>query len=223
MSGCTPRSLVERAIRARGGPLHGLVRQVEADVQVGFPGHWEWETAFLLPDRYAWTIYTAGEPDHYLYDGHVVRTFVGAGPVTKDASEAAALRTHARFTAVVLLDALRLPGVSVQQEPAPGPEAPAVARVTLADDGSQYRLAFDAGGLLVAATGPLDLSPFGRGEVEAYFGDFQRVGGLLLPFRTDYVFRGASLVSERVVAACPDPPALDEQSFRVPSAVPGCP
>src|SRR5262245_24062168 len=71
--GCAPRPLLERAIRARGGPLGSLVRQVDAEVYAAFPGTWQWRTAFMLPDRYAWTVFTTGEPMHYLFDGQVVR------------------------------------------------------------------------------------------------------------------------------------------------------
>src|SRR5262245_6781583 len=56
LAACAPRPLVERAIRARGGPLESVIRDVEADVRVGFPGTWRWQTAFMVPDRYAWTI-----------------------------------------------------------------------------------------------------------------------------------------------------------------------
>src|SRR5262245_29026400 len=76
-SACTSRPLVARAIHARGGPLRGIVREVEADVYAGFPGTWRWRTAFLLPTSYAWSIYTAGAPDHYLFDGGAARAFVG--------------------------------------------------------------------------------------------------------------------------------------------------
>lgn len=208
-------------IAARGGPLRGLVRQVDADVYTQFAGPWQWRTTFMVPDRYAWTIETAGVPNHYLFDGRAVRAFVGDGQVAEDVSRAAALRTHARFTAVTLLDALRLPGVLVGEAPA-GPDASTVVRVTLADDASQYRLAFDERGLLVAASGPVDFAPFGKGELEARFGDFRRVQGLLLPFATEYRLGGAPFAAERVRVACPDPPGLDDASFREPEALPRC-
>jgi hypothetical protein len=164
LTGCASRSLVTRAIRARGGSVESFVRESEARVHVGFPGDWSWRTAFLFPDRYAWRIFTAGEPDDYLFDGTVARAFVAGRQVAEEAGVTSALRTHARFVAVTNLDALLLPGVQVA--PLPGAELPPGAvegiAVVLADDGSQYRLAFDARTLLVQAEGPLALPPVGR-------------------------------------------------------------
>src|SRR5690349_12141085 len=106
-SGCVPRSLLERAIAARGGPLRTLVRRVEADVRIGFPGRWEARTVLLVPDRYALTIETATEADHYLFDGATMRAFIGDAPVAVERNRASALASQARFAAVVNLDALR--------------------------------------------------------------------------------------------------------------------
>ena len=99
--GCAPRPLVERAIRARGGPLATLVREIESDVYAGFPGTWRSRTTFMFPDHYAWTVETAAEATHYLFDGHAVRGFVGGREVSVDAGPGAPLRTQARFFSVV--------------------------------------------------------------------------------------------------------------------------
>jgi hypothetical protein len=223
--GCAPRPLVARAIRARGGPLSGLVRDVEARVHTGFPGTWQWRTAFLVPDRYAWTIHTRGEPDHYLYDGRTLRAFVGGRLVAVDAGSVVALRTHARFTAVVNLDALLLPGVHVQPlaPDALPPGAVAGLDVRFADDGSAYRLAFDGRDLLVRVEGPLALPPLARGTAVARFAEFRRAGGFVLPHATAWVLDGQPLADERALAVCPDPPGLAPEAFRDPAGLPGCP
>jgi len=224
-AGCAPRPLLARAIRARGGPLHGLVEEIEARVHVGAPGTWQWQRAFLFPDRYAWVITTATEPDAYLFDGSVVRAYIGTRAVSVDRNPAAPLRSHARWTAVVNLDALALPGVAVA--PLASSELPAGAReglaVVFADDGARYRLAFDERTLLVAAAGPLDLSPITSGDVTARFADFRRAGGLLLPFETTYARADTPLAEEHVRAACPDPPGLGPEAFVAPDRLPRCP
>jgi hypothetical protein len=217
--------LLARAIHARGGPLYGLVEEIEARVHVGAPGAWQWQRAFLLPDRYAWVITTATEPDAYLFDGSAVRAYIGTRAVSVDRSPGAPLRSHARWTAVVNLDALALPGVAVA--PLAPSELPAGAReglaVVWADDGARYRLAFDERTLLIAAAGPLDLSPIASGDVTARFADFRRTGGLLLPFETTYARADMPLADERVRAACPNPPGLGSDVFVAPGRLPRCP
>ncbi len=223
--GCTPRPLLERAIRARGGSLQTLVRQGETRVHQGIPGTWQWRTAFLGPDRFAVTIVTADEPYHYLFDGRVVRAFIGDRAVSADPDRAAPLRTEVRFTAVVNLDVLRLPGYRVvplaAAELLPG-ATEGLAAVSL-EDGARYRLGFDDRGLLAWATGTLDLRPVGRGEVIARFGDFRRVKGLVLPFRTTYAFGDTALAEEEALAVCPNLPGDAEAWFQAPRAVPECP
>lgn len=218
-AGCLPRPFVERAIRARGGALDTLVREVESDVHAAFPGTWRWRTAFMAPDRYAWTIFTAGEPNHFLFDGVVVRGFIGSREVSVDRAPDAPLRSHARFTAIAQLDALRLPGVHVQ--PLADGELPAgvVAglAVALADDGARYRLGFDREMLLVWVEGPIRLLPLGEGTLTARFGDFRRTGGFLLPFATSYTFGGAALAEERALAVCPNDPRVTIEAFRTPA------
>jgi hypothetical protein len=223
-AGCRPRPLVERAIRARGGALASLARDVEAEVLQGFPGTWRWRTAFMTPDRYAWTIFTAAEPHHYLFDGEAVRAFIGDRAVSADASPGAPLRSHARFTAVANLDALRLPGVQVASL-APAelpPGAVAGLAVVLPDGGAVYRLGFDERTLVVWASGPVRLPPAGDGELIAHFGDFRRTEHLLLPFHTTYAFRGGRLAEERALAVCPNQPGLRSEGFQAPGRLPAC-
>lgn len=223
-AGCTPRPLVERAIRARGGPLDVLVRQGEATVRRGFPGRWQWRTVYLLPDHYALTVRGAQESFHYLLDGTVVRAFAGDRLVSRDAGSAAPLITHAHFTAVVNLDALRLPGYRVA--PLPAAELEGGVRegvaVVIPDTGARYRLGFDEHDLLVWATGPLDLAPLGRGEVTARYGDFRRVGGLLLPFKTSYALAGVPVIDEQALAVCPNLLGITAAAFQSPGRLPAC-
>lgn len=223
-AGCAPSALPGRAIRARGGPLAGLVREVEADVHLAFPGRWRWRAVFLVPDRYAWTIYTSGEADHYLLDGRTTRAFVGEGPVATVSGQDSALRTHARFTAVMNLDALRVPGVRIT--PLAASDLPAGARAGIEavfiDDATRYRLAFDARDLLVELTGPLAMPPLGAGTVTARFTDFRPTGRFVLPWRTVYTFGDQPLAEERVLAACPDPPGLAPADFATPARLPSC-
>jgi hypothetical protein len=225
LGACAPREPVALAIRARGGPLAGIVREVEADVRAGAPGTWRWRTVFRAPDHYAWKIYTADEPNDVLFDGADVRTWVAGRLVASEAGATAAFRTHARFTAVMNLDALQLPGVAVA--PLPPSAVPAGAASGLvavfADDGSRYRLGFDAAMRLVALEGPLSLPPIGSGRLEARFADFRQVGRWVLPYTTEYRLAGTALAAERTLVACPDPPGLAEADFATPATLPGCP
>jgi hypothetical protein len=223
-SGCTPRPLVERAIRARGGPLSGLVIRANALVHTSAPETWEYRRAFLAPDHYAWTIVTLTEPIHFLFDGMTVRTFIGEADVSNDGSPYAPLRTHARWTALVNLDALTGPGVTVTALPREAlPAGVHEGLEAVFADGARFRLGFDDRTLLIWAQGPLDLSPLAAGEVSARFGDYRRTGALLLPFSTTYALGPLPLADETVLAACVDPPALTAASFTDPAALPTCP
>jgi len=224
LAGCAPRPLLDRAIRARGGPLHGMVIRAEAQVHAGAPGRWEWTRAFLAPDRYAWKIMTAADPHYHLYDGTTARSFIGAAEVSSDASPSAPLRSHARWTAVTNLDALRAPGVALAALPATElPSGAAEGLVATLPDGTRYRLAFDARTLLVWAQGPLDFSPVGKGDAIARFGDHRRAGRLLLPFTTSYALGDVRLADETARAICVDPSNLTPESFSNPAELPECP
>jgi hypothetical protein len=219
---CTPRPLLERAIHARGGPLRSFVRASEVDVEAMFPGAWQWRMAYLAPDRYAWSIVTTGGVDHYLFDGQVVRTFVGGRLVASDAGPESPLRTQARFIATTNLDLDA--GASVVTLPATELPSGVAAGllVVLAGDGSRYRRGFDDRALLVWAIGPFEVPQIGRGELTARYDDFRRVGGLLLPFRIQYELGGRPLAVERVARLCPDDPALVPASFESPARLPSC-
>jgi hypothetical protein len=223
LGSCARGPLLERAIRARGGPLHGLVLCAEAKVHEVLPGTWQYTRTLLVPDFYAWTIETAAEPEYELFDGRTVRSFVGPQEVGTDTTPTAPLRSHARWTAVVNLDALRAPGVtltalSAAQLP---PGVREGVRATFAD-GAVYRLGFDERTLLVWAAGPLDLSPLGRGEATVRFADYRRTGGLLLAFAASYALDGVALADETVLTACVDPPGLTPASFTDPRLLPPC-
>ncbi|MFN8543673.1 MAG: hypothetical protein U0807_05645 [Candidatus Binatia bacterium] len=223
--GCAPRPLIVQAVRARGGPLHSLVREVDAQVHAGFAlGSWEWRTAFMVPDQYAWTIATYAEPNHYLFDGTTMRSFMGVREVAAEAEQAAPLRSHARFTAVVNLDALLLPGVQLAPLAAASlpPGLAMGLEAVFADDGARYRLGFDAGGLLAWASGPLVVPPFGLREATVRFGEFRPTGRWTLPYSAAYSFGGEPLADEHVRAACPDDPRLSADAFRRPGLVPPC-
>ena len=224
LAGCAPRPLLARAIRARGGPLDGVVREVEARVLRGVPGIWTWRTVFAVPDRYAWTIYTAAEPNHLLFDGTTARTFAGGQLVASEAGTTAVLRTHARFTAAMNLDALLLPGV--QTAPLTAAELPAGAVSGLvavyADDGSRYRLGFDARDLVVVCEGPIALPPVAAGRLEARPSDYRRERRWLLPHATAYALDGAPLAAETARAVCPAPGVLGPDAFRDPAGLPTC-
>jgi hypothetical protein len=220
---CAPLPLVPQAIRARGGALTSLVREVEVEVHREFRDTWRWQTAFLVPDRYAWTIVTAGAPDRYLFDGRVVRAFVDDREVSDDRSRAAPLRTHARFTAVTNLDALLLPGIRVTSlAPAELPAGvTAGLAATFLDDGSRYLIGVDDRSLVVWAAGPVSFAPFEGGSVTARFTDFRAAGRWLLPYRTAYALDGRPLADEQVLAACAGA-SLTAEMFQRPGLIPGC-
>jgi hypothetical protein len=223
-AGCAPRSTLERAVRARGGGLTSFVRASDVDVAAEFPGAWQWRMAFLAPDRYAWSIVTAAGVDHYLFDGRVMRAFIGGRQVAADAARTAPLRTQVRFIAVTSLDPGTLAGATVT--PLAPSELPAGVvdglAVVLPDDGTRYRLGFDERGLLAWATGPFDVPPVGRGDLSARYRDYRRVRGLLLPFEIAYQLDGRALAVERVVGMCPNDPALTPASFESPERLPAC-
>lgn len=203
--------------------MAGFVTNVEDTVHAGVPGTWQCTRAFLVPDRFAWKIVTAGDPIYHLFDGTTVRCFIGTAEVSSDTSTCAPLRTHARWTAVIGLDALRAPGVTVTQLPVA--DLPAGVREGLLatfPDGTAYRLGFDDRTLLVWAQGALDFSPFGKGEVTARFADHRRTGTLLLAFSTSYILGTTPLADEKIVAACVDPPDLTPASFTDPTSLPAC-
>ncbi|MEO8602277.1 MAG: hypothetical protein ABI629_06870 [bacterium] len=222
--GCTPRPLLERAIAARGGPLHGVVMTAEARLYRGLPGIWRYTRTFLAPDRYAWQVETSTGTDTHLFDGAATRSFVGSGEVGRDTNPAAPLRTQVRWTAVSLLDRLAAPDV-VLYPLLPG-ELPSGAREGLLatfPDGAAYRLAFDEQVQLVWMRGPLDLSPLANGQAEARFSSTRRTANVLLPMEAQYEIDGYRLADETLLAVCVDPPGLTAASFADVTGLPPCP
>ena len=204
--------------------MTSVVREVESRVHVGFPGAWRWRAVFLVPNRYAVTIYTTAEANHYLFDGTTTAGFIGDRRVSAVVTPDDPVRTQARFVAVSLLDALRLPGVAVAETPssalAPGVAAELTA--VFADDGSRYRLRLDEHGLVVGVEGPVVLEPVGRGRVVATYDDFRRVGGRLFPYRTTWTLNGTLVAEDRTLRLCPDPAGLDTSAFATPARLPEC-
>jgi len=222
-SACAPRALLERAIRARGGALPGLVRDVDATLTAEYPGTWSATETFQRPERFAWTIETFGEPNHYLFDGEAVRAFIGTALVSTDTDPGAPLRTHARFMAVILLDVLGEPGVTV--EDLPKERLPMGTTSGLAcrfPDETEFVLGFDADARLVSVDGPLDLPGAGVVRVQAELSEYVRVAAWSLPTRIRYRMGDRLLIDERARALCPDPPALTIEAFRDPSRLPPC-
>lgn len=217
-------TLLERAIRARGGPLASIVRRVEADVHSGFPGLWTARLAYRTPDRWALTIDTTGAPDSYTWDGEAARTVIGSRIMAVDRSRTAPLRSQARFFAVVYLDALR--SADVELTPLASAELPPGVveglAITWRDDRSRYRLGVDAEDRVVWVRGPVQLPPFGTGELTVRFADFRRAGGVVLPWRAEYYLAGAPVLEERTLSVCLDDPATNDAAFRDPALLPAC-
>lgn len=224
LAGCATQPLLTRARAARGGPVDGIVLNAAARVYTGVPGRWRYTRTYLSPDRYAWRIETAGDPDTYIFDGTVVRSFVGDGETSVDASTGAPLRGHARWTGLSLLDGLDAPGVTVAELATA--EVPDDAREGLQvrfADGATYRLGFDAAARLTSIEGPLDLSPLASGIASARYGDHRSIAGVVLPFRVSY-YAGTQRVADEVIqAACVNPPLLTPASFQNPEQLPTCP
>lgn len=223
--GCAiPRTTLEQAIEARGGPLPGLVRRSEAQVQLGFPGTWRWRTVVAPPDRYAWSVETTGEPTQYLFDGAVARAFVGSALTAEDASPGSAIRSHARFMGVMLLDALRAPGVQVRElSPAERPPGSALGlEAVFADTGDRYVIGLDAARRVTSVEGPVLLPPFERQQVRAVLDDWRRVDGYTIAYHARWLAGGKPLADERTLEACVlqrPPPAA---AFARPDALPDC-
>jgi hypothetical protein len=202
-----------------------LVRESEAVVSLGFPGTWRWRMVIAGPDRYAWTVYTTGEPTHYLFDGAVVRSYVGGALTSEDASPAAPLRSHARFMALTRLGGLDAPGVGVRDLPASHrpPGSARALEAAFADTGDRYVVALDDAGRVRSVEGPVTLPPFGRPVLRATLADYRTVDGTPLPQRTSWTLDGAPLADERTRAACLVSPGVPAAAFRAPATLPACP
>ncbi len=208
-AGCHP--VLARAIEVRGGPLTSFRRIVRAEVYIGFPGTWQFEYAFHLPDFYRWTIHTSDQPDHYSWDGHTMRASVGDTVVGVDSSGAAPLRSHALWNAITNLDFLCTPDANariIPQRPASATEQRLLVRLA---DGSEYRLAFDIQSRLIRASGPIEMAPYGSGLIVAEYYEHRRLGKFLVPTRSRYRFAGRDLSEETTTAFDGNDPAIAEQ------------
>ena len=212
LGGCPQRNAVETAIARRGGACPAVTRASTVDLRVGYPGRWLSRATSAGPERYAWTYDTTGAPFGYLFDGQVVRSFVGAGQVTEDSSPTAPLRSHARFTAVMLLAALQGAGTVVEP-----------TGVAFADAPEPYRLTFDAAGLLARVDGPLEFPGLPPAIVTAALSDYRAEAGLLLPHRIRYTSADQELADEQVTDYCIYPQGLPDTAFRAVSGLPSCP
>lgn len=212
--GCT-ETLLERAIRARGGRLESLEREVDARVHFGFAGEWSWEMAYRRPELFRWTIHTYGEEQSYVYDGRSAALFLGSAMLPVEPAALASFRSQARWIAVTALDVLASDRLA-WEELAPAELPPGIARGLRArflDDGATYLLYLDGRDLLVAADGPILLPPIGAGQLHADFEDFRAVDGYRLPFLVRYALDGRALVDESVRRWVPNDPELTEASF----------
>ncbi|HZR85130.1 MAG TPA: hypothetical protein VFD92_28800 [Candidatus Binatia bacterium] len=219
LAGCTG-TLVERAVRARGGPLVSASREADANVHRGFPGQWSFEIAYRTPDRLRWTIHAYGEDQSYVCDGQNVRLYLGTAALPVDPSQAAAFRTEMRFVAASALDALLDPSQATWTE-VPAAELPAGAaaavRATFRDaPGSDYLLAFDDRMLLVSLEGDVAIPTIGAGRLRALYRDFRDVAGYTLPFAGSYTLGGEPLMEETVRRWLPNDPSLTPASFASP-------
>jgi hypothetical protein len=222
-TGCAVTPLLERAVRARGGPLRSFVRVADAEVEAGFPGTWQLRMVYLGPDRYAWSIVTAAGVDHYVFDGIAVRAIVAGRTVAVDTAPSAPLRVQAAFVAVTNLDAARNAG---SVTPLPASELPpgvvSGVSVVMPPDGVFYRLGFDDRMLLVWATGPFEVPQLGRVELSVRYDDHRLVGGLWMPFRAVYDLASRRIAVERTLHLCPNEPALGAEAFEDPDRLPAC-
>lgn len=214
-AGCA-RTLVDRAIAARGGRLESLLRESEARVYEGFPGEWSWEIAYRYPDLFRWTLHTFGEEQSYVYDGSSAVMYLGSAALPTDPAFLASFRSQARWFAVTMLDVLAdASRVSLRELPAdrllPGSKSGVEAR--FGDDGATYLLFFDDRDLLVSAEGWVSLPPIGAGSLRVELRDYRVVDGFALPWTGRYWLEGQQLVDERVLRYAPDDPALTAAVF----------
>ncbi len=210
---CVP--IIERSIDVRGGPIANLRRKTEMAVHFGFPGIWQLEYVFKSPDLYRWTVFTSEEPNHYWWDGSTMRAAVGPVVVGIDTSGRAPLRSHARWHAVMYLDALCNGNLPVRFSPlAAESNGEQSVLVRLLDDGSEYELTFDRLARLRKVIGPIEIPPFGKARLTHRFYDFRDAGGFLIAHGTRYDVDGITLSEETTTSFIANDPALDDSFFR---------
>jgi hypothetical protein len=206
LAGCSAppaRSLLERAIEARGGPISRIERASEATVYQGVPGRWRWRIAFEPPETMHFTLETSGEEQHWITDGRTASTRLGEQLVSTEPLPGSEAFTIVRWAAVLHLDALRDVGrFSVRELPShelPEGRESGLEAETLAEPKARYRLFFDSALRLVEVDGPLSIPVVGSGTAHARFSDFRRAGDRLLPFHAIYTLDGEPLLEERIV------------------------
>jgi hypothetical protein len=206
VAGCSAppaRSLLERAIEARGGPIPRIERASEATVYQGVPGHWRWRIAFEPPETMRFTLETSGEEQHWVTDGRAASTYFGDRLVASEPLAGSEPFTIVRWAALLHLDALRDPARFSVRELAshelPEGRASGLEVEAVAGPAARYRLFFDSALRPVEADGPLSIPAVGSGRAHALFSDFRRTGGRLLPFHASYTLDGEPLLEERVV------------------------
>lgn len=209
---------MDRALRARGGPIGGWTREADVRVYYGIPGLWRWQMAWAPPLRFRLSILTAGDDQHYVVDGEQVRSFVGDTLVTRGAAAGSGFETCARWMSLlsldVLADASRVAWRALPRELLPDDARHAIAARFL-DAPEETLLFFDGDWRLVRAEGAIAIPGVGRGAVRARFGDFRDVAGYVVPFSSRYDWNGEPFFDERVTGFVPGarPPALEGPPF----------
>jgi hypothetical protein len=219
LGGCLQRNPIDAAVARRGGACAAVARASTVELRVGYPGTWSARMTVAGADRYGWVYDTTGAPYGYLFDGQVVRSFVGAGLVAEDPSPLAPLRSHARYSAVMFLDALRTAGVEIRTDPA----SPATLHVGFGDGETSFELLFDAAGLLTRVDGPLEFPGVPVARVTAELSDYRLVQGRWLPHRIRYNAAGRELADERVGTYCVQDQPVPAAAFRDVATLPSCP
>jgi hypothetical protein len=202
------RTLVDRAIAARGGPLAGITREVRAEVHEGIPGDWTWELAYRAPRDVRWTLHTWGEEQSYVLEGGRASYTLGSARLPVPPEAMTSLATQSRWLAVTSLDVLREPALAAWTElPREGLPAGVASglEARLLDGGPPYRLYFDDADRLVLAEGEIALPPIGSGHLRVRYRDFRETDGHSLPRRAIYELDGRPLLEEKVLGYTLDP------------------
>ena len=200
-AGCA-RSLVDRAIAARGGPLAGVTREVRAQVHEGIPGEWTWELAYRAPRDVRWTLHTWGDEQSYVLEGGRASYILGSARLAVPPEAQTSLDTQSRWLAVTSLDVLREPSIASWNELSRDQLPTGVAHgleARLVEGGAPYRLFFDTDDRLVLAEGEVALPPIGSGHLRVRYQDFSETDGHWLPRRAMYELDGRPLLEEEVL------------------------
>ncbi len=167
----------------RREPLGAFTRDGEVQVHYGFPGSWRWQVAYRSPTSFRLTVFTTGAPNHYVFDGSALQSWVGTTQVSRDTRDPAAYESIGRW-----LD---------------------VGSLGTHGDGEAIELAFDAAGHIVGARGPIDVPGIGAGRLVARFSDFRARAGRQIPFTASYRLNGEPFIDERVTRFVPGVAVID--------------